>query len=654
MEITHPPGTIEQVLIVAITPYFVEKGRVWFEENLEKILQARTTQPFFREHTLLLEQGQQLSLTELLRRLDELGYEKVFEVRDPGEFAHQGGFVEVFPLNLAHAMRIEFVGNRVEEMDRLPITAEEDVSYAVLKKRLQSEKAFSDLTGIKEGDYVVHLDHGVSRLAGVEEMGGNQYYVLEYAAGDKLFLPQGLERKLSRYVGFGEPKISRLGSPFWVKTKRRIREEVEKLAKELLSLYAQREVSLRPPYAPPGELSLKVEETFPFEETPDQLQALRDIDHDLAKEEPMDRIVVGDVGFGKTEIALRTMVRAAEQGYQAALLAPTTILAYQHMQNFMERLQNLPLNVVLLSRLQSKKEEERALEQIKSGETDIIIGTHRLLSQDLEFSNLGLLVIDDEQRFGVKQKEKLRQMRTSLDMLSLSATPIPRTLYMSLSSLKGISYVQTPPAGRFPVEIIVRKRNSKTVKEAIERELARGGQVYYLHNRVGTISLVKTSLQKLVPKARIGIAHGRLGERELISTMDDFRKGKYNVLLATTIIENGLDIPRVNTLVVEDATKLGLAQAYQVRGRIGRAKTTSFAYFFHGTKLADKARIRLQALQESGDLGSGYRLALRDLEIRGAGNILGKEQSGSVNVVGLNLYCQMLAEAVEKVKNRTT
>ncbi|MDP2734580.1 MAG: helicase-related protein [bacterium] len=645
---------LDRTLIAAITPYFLEKGRLWFQENFATILQARTTQPFFREHTLLLEKGQALPLTEFLRKLDELGYEKVFEVRDPGEFARQGGLVTVFPLNLGNAVRIEFMGNRVEEMERLPVTAEEDVSYAVLKKRLQSEKAFSDPTGVKEGDYLVHLDHGVARLGGTEEIGGHPYYVLQYAAGDKLFLPKGLERKLSLYVGFTEPRISRLGSPFWVKTKRRIREEVEKLARELLALYAKREISLRPPYGSAGELSLKITDTFPFEETPDQLQALRDIEQDLAKEEPMDRIVVGDVGFGKTEIALRTMVRAAEQGYQAALLCPTTILAYQHAQNFRERLKGLPLRVALLSRLQNAKEKARALEEIRLGEADIIIGTHRLLSSDLAFCNLGLLVIDDEQRFGVKQKEKLRQMRSSLDVLALSATPIPRTLYMSLSSLKGMSMVQTPPQGRFPVEISVEKRNSKRIQEAIKRELARGGQAYYLHNRVGTIAATKASLQKLVPKAAIGIVHGRLSERELIFVMDGFREGKYDILLATTIIENGLDIPRVNTLVVEDATKLGLAQAYQVRGRIGRAGATSFAYFLHGTKLTDKARLRLQALKESGDLGSGYRLALRDLEIRGAGNILGKEQSGSVNAVGLNLYCQMLAEAVEKVKNRTT
>ncbi|MDP4007413.1 MAG: CarD family transcriptional regulator, partial [bacterium] len=475
-----PSKSINRVLIVAITPYFLEKGWLWFEENFQKIQKARITQPFFQEHTLLLEQNQSLSLTELLRKLDELGYEKVFAVRDPGEFSHQGGTVEVFPINRRKALQIEFVGNRVEGLKELEIAAEEELSRAVLKKRLRSQKTFSDITGLKEGEYVVHLDHGVAQFAGITEMQEQSYYVLQYAAGDKLFVPQGLEKKLSRYVGFGEPRISRLGSPFWVKTKRRIKEEVEKLARELLDLYAQREISLRAPYSPPDELFKRVVSSFPYQETPDQLQALQDIEEDLEKEEPMDRIVVGDVGFGKTEIALRAMVRAVEQGYQAAILSPTTILAHQHFQNFKKRLESLPINIALLSRLQTKKEQKEILQKIKKGETDVVVGTHRLLSSDVEFSakggsasggqKLGLLVIDDEQRFGVKQKERLRELRTSLDILSLSATPIPRTLYMSLSSLKGMSMVQTPPEGRLPVEIVVQKRNSGIIKEAIEQE----------------------------------------------------------------------------------------------------------------------------------------------------------------------------------------
>jgi transcription-repair coupling factor (superfamily II helicase) len=651
MEQTHPSKTLEKVLIAGITPYFLEKGNVWFQENFAQILKARQTQAFFQENTLFLEKDQEHSLSELLRKLDEMGYEKVFEVRDPGEFSHVGGHVEVFPINSSNAIRIEFLGNKVETIERLQKSADEETSKNVLKKRLKSQKLFSDIKNLKEGEYLVHLDHGVGRFVGMQElMPGHPYYTLEYLGQDKLFVPVGLERKLSRYVGFGEPHIARLGSPFWSKTKRKIKEEVEKLAQQLLDLYAQREVTSRLPYQEPSILSEHVAASFQYEETPDQRQALQEISKDLDRTEPMDRLLCGDVGFGKTEVALRTMVRAVEQGYQTALLAPTTILAYQHFQNFTERMKGLPAHVVLLSRLQTKKEQHIALEKIRTGKADLVVSTHRLFSSDVQFKNLGLLVIDDEQRFGVKQKEKLRELRTSLDVLSLSATPIPRTLYMSLASLKNISVIQTPPEGRFPVHIMVQKRNEKIIREAIEKELARKGQVYYLHNRIGTIALVKKHLEHLAPKARIGIVHGRLNERELIEVMDEFKNRTYDVLVATTIIENGLDLPNVNTLVVEDATRLGLSQAYQIRGRVGRSHTESFAYFLHGAKLEGKAKLRLQALSEAGALGSGYRIALRDMEIRGAGNILGKEQSGNVNAIGLNLYCQMLAESVEKLK----
>ncbi len=644
---------MQRVLVTSITPYFLEKGWLWFEENFSKILKARATQSFFKENTIFLQQDQSFVLSELLRKLDELGYEKVFSVKDPGEFARHGNLVEIFPINRAKGVRIEFVGNNIAEIEELNITANEETAKNTLKKRLRSQKVFSDLKGLKPGDYLVHLDHGVARFTGKEIIESLPYYTLEYAARDKLFVPQGLERKLSRYIGFAEPRISRLGSSLWIKTKRKIKEEVEKLAKELLSLYAERETSQRAPYENPEELSQRVAATFPFKETPDQLQTMKDIEQDLQQQEPMDRIVAGDVGFGKTEIALRTMVRAAEQGYQAALLCPTTILAYQHFQNFKARLASFPLEVALLSRLQSKKEQQRTVQKIQAGNIDLVIGTHRLLSKDVEFKNLGLLVIDDEQRFGVKQKEKLRQLRTSLDVLSLSATPIPRTLYMSLASLKGMSIMQTPPEGRLQIQVAVHKRTPRIIKEAIEKEMVRKGQVYYLHNLVGTINMVKRTLQKLVPKATIGVVHGRLREKELVRVMDDFQKKKYTVLLATTIIENGLDLPNVNTLIVEDATKLGLSQAYQIRGRIGRSNTHAFAYFLHGSRLSGKAKARLKALKEAEELGSGYKVALKDLEIRGAGNILGKEQSGNVNNVGLNLYCQMLGEAVEKLKNKS-
>ncbi len=665
---------IDRILIVAITPYFLEKGNVWFEENVKQILEAVKTQPFFQENILFLEKNRTYPLSEVLRKLDELGYEKVFKIGDPGEFTARGGIVEIFPINTNNAFRIEFLGNTLESIEALDIKIEDEDLPAgrqekqkeILKKRLKSQKLYSDIRGLKLGDYVVHLDHGVGCFAGYQDINVDtrvspceasqgetlqKYYVLEYALGDKLYVPLGLERKLSKYIGFQDPHVSRLGSPFWIKTKRKAKEEVEKLAKEILELYAKREIAFRPPYKIEGEISRIVATSFPYEETPDQYQALEDIEKDLSSSRPMDRIVCGDVGFGKTEIALRAMVHAAENGFQAALLAPTTILAYQHFKNFTERLKHLPIKIALLSRLQSNKEQDKILSEIKSGAIDMVIGTHRLLSNDVGFLNLGLLVIDDEQKFGVKQKEKLRELRASLNVLSLSATPIPRTLYMALSSLKNVSLVQTPPAGRFSVITNLKRFDKKIIKEAIQKELQRKGQIYYLHNRVGTIGIVKKVLLRLVPGLNIAIAHGRLSETELIKVMDDFSNKKYDLLLATTIIENGIDNPNVNTLIVEDATRLGLAQAYQLRGRIGRSNTQAHAYFLYRSRqLSSAAKLRLDALKEAQELGSGYQIAMKDLEIRGAGNILGKEQSGSVNAIGLNLYCQILSEAIEKLK----
>ena len=645
-------GLSRQKLIVAsITPYFLEKGNVWFEENFQKVEEARKTQPFFEENTLILKENEPYSLSEVLAKLDELGYEKVFSVTEPGEFTIRGGLIELFPINTNNAFRLEFLGNKVERIEELPLKIkDEKKTKEILQKRLKSQKLFSDIKNLKPGEYVVHLDHGVGTFTGYSTLQDIEYYVLEYAAGDKLYIPVGLERKLSRYIGFTEPKISRLSSPFWIKTKRKIKEEVEKLAKQLLELYAKREVATRHQYAAPTEISKEIAASFPFEETPDQTEAIQDIEKDLETNTPMDRLVCGDVGFGKTEIALRAMVRALEQGYQAALLAPTTILSYQHFQTFQERFKPFPIKVALLSRIRSQKEQKQILAGLKEGSIDMVIGTHRLLSKDVQFKNLGLLVIDDEQRFGVKQKERLRELRTSLDVLSLSATPIPRTLYMSLSSLKHVSIVQTPPPGRSAVETVIAKWNQKIIKEAILAELKRNGQVYYLHNRIGTIEGVKKLLQKIVPEATFEVAHGRMNERQLIRTMDDFKNKKFDVLLATTIIENGLDLPNVNTLLVADATNLGLAQAYQIRGRIGRSHKKAHAYFLYPSRLSGNAKLRLQALKEAQEPGSGYRIALKDLEIRGAGNILGKEQSGNVNAIGLNLYCQMLSEAVEKLK----
>ena len=406
---------IDKILIVSVTPYFLDRRNLWFEENLEKILEAKKTLSFFEDNIIFVEKQKEFNFSQFLRKLDEMGYEKVQNVSEPGEFSRQGGVIDVFPINANFALRIDFYGNLIENMEELPVEMgdEKEVKERI-RKKLKRQKLFSDLKGIKTGDYLVHLDHGVGIYGGRTSLGvptPSDYYVLEYAQEDKLYVPLGLERKLSRYVGFQEPKISRLSSTLWEKTKRKIKEETEKLAKELLEIYSQREMATRPVYAQDTEIDAQIAATFPYEETPDQIQALEDIKKDLEKsEKPLDRIVCGDVGFGKTEVALRTMAKAVNSGYQAALICPTTILASQHFQTFKKRLEGLPIGVELLSRLQTKREQKKIIENVKEGKIDILIGTHRVLSNDLEFKNLGLLVIDDEQRFGVRQKEKLKRV----------------------------------------------------------------------------------------------------------------------------------------------------------------------------------------------------------------------------------------------------
>lgn len=664
---------IKEILIAGLLPDFLEKPVFWFQENKQKILRAAKTRLFFKKNILFLEKDQIFRLSELLRKLDEFGYEKVEKAEDIGEFSHKGSLVEIFPVNSNHLFRIEFFGNAIETIEIIGEDIDEKSAKKRLKKKLKSQRIFSGLKGLKTGDFVVHLDHGVAKFLGKEQpevsnkeknakesakIDANQsYYLLEYAQDDKLYVPVGLERKLSAYAGFAEPKISRLNSPLWQKIKRKAREKAAKMAKELLAIYAKREIAARPPWANDSEIDRELISNFPFEETRGQTAAIAEIKQDLRGKKPMDRIICGDAGFGKTETALRTMVKAAVSGQQSAMICPTTILADQHYQNFRQRIKKLPLKIELLSRLQTKGKQKEILIKLKSGEIDIVIGTHRLLAKDIQFKNLQLLVIDEEQRFGVRQKEKFKKARAQLDILSLSATPIPRTLYLALSSLRNISFIQTAPPGRKIIKTKIAPWSGKIVKEAIEFELARGGQVYYLCAKIEGIAKAKMFLEQIMDKNRraktwrIGILHGRMKEREIISAMANFKAKKVDILVVTTIIETGIDFANVNTLITADASRLGLAQAYQIRGRIGRSPIQAFAYFLYPKRLSAKASLRLKALKETEELGAGYKIAKKDLEIRGAGNILGKEQAGSVNAVGLNLYCQMIAAQIEKIKN---
>ncbi|MGH2974030.1 MAG: transcription-repair coupling factor, partial [Solirubrobacterales bacterium] len=510
--------------------------------------------------------------------------------------------------------------------------------------------SFSDL---RVGDYVVHEDHGVARFAGFEtrEVGGvtRDYLYLEYKGEDRVYVPTDQLAKLSRYVGAGgEPTLSALGGKRWQNMKARARKAAGALAGELLNLYAERRTRKGHPFAADGEWQMTMEAAFPYRETADQIEAIEAVKGDMEAEQPMDRLVCGDVGFGKTEVALRAAVKAAGDGKQVMILVPTTILAQQHFGTFRERLADLPFVVEGVSRLRRPAEVKAVLADFEAGKVDILIGTHRLLSRDVRAKDLGLVIVDEEQRFGVKQKELLRQLKLKVDVLALSATPIPRTLQMSLAGLRDISTIETPPEGRRPVRTYVGPYDEDLVAKSIHRELERGGQAFFLHNRIDSLPETVERLRGLVPKARFVEAHGQMDETQLEATMLGFLRGEADCLVTTTIIESGLDIPSANTLIVERADQLGLAQAYQIRGRVGRSRERAFAYLLYPSAeaLTEEAAARLSTLADHTELGSGFKIAMRDLDIRGAGDLLGEEQSGHVAAVGFELYCQMIDEAV--------
>jgi transcription-repair coupling factor (superfamily II helicase) len=515
-------------------------------------------------------------------------------------------------------------------------------------------RAISSFGDLRPGDVVVHEDHGIGRFERFDTrtVGGvtRDYLDLAFRGEDRLYLPHEQISKLTRYVGADgrEPQLSKLGGKSWLQMKARARTAVRELAGELLALYAQRQSLPGVAHTDPGELLQRVEEGFPYSETDDQARAIEEVMDDLSQDRPMDRLICGDVGFGKTEVALRAAVRVIESGKQVLMLAPTTILAQQHGTTFRSRLRDLPFRIEVVSRLRSAKETKTAVDAFRSGEVDMLLGTHRVLSRDVVPSDLGLVIVDEEQRFGVAQKELLRQMRTEVDVLALSATPIPRTLHMSLAGLRDISVIATPPRGRRPIHTHVGEYDDEQIASALRREVERGGQAFYLHNRVETIDEAAAHLRELVPEIRVAIGHGQMTERQLEDVMASFLRGDADVLVATTIIESGLDIPTANTLIVERADLLGLSQLYQIRGRVGRSDITAHAYLLYpdSTELTEEARARLAALADYTELGSGFRVAMRDLELRGAGNLLGDEQSGHVAAIGFEMYCDLLAEAV--------
>ncbi len=514
------------------------------------------------------------------------------------------------------------------------------------------------LSELAVGDLVVHVEHGIGRFAGLTRLtpeGHEREYVeLRYAEGDRLFVPTDQLDRVSRYVGPTDraPALTRLGSQQWLRAKARVRRAVAELARELLELYASRRVLAGHPFSPDTPWQQELEASFPYVETPDQMAVMWEVKDDMESPRPMDRLVCGDVGYGKTEVAIRASFKAVMDATQVAMLVPTTVLAQQHYQTFRERLAGFPVRVEMLSRFRSPPEQREIVGDLASGAVDIVIGTHRLLQADVAFKNLGLVIIDEEQRFGVSHKERLKQMRQEVDVLTLSATPIPRTLHMSLAGIRDMSTMETPPEERLPIKTHVFEHDSRLIREAVLRELERGGQVYFLHNRVHNIEVVARRLRDLVPEAKIAVAHGRMPEEQLAGVMLDFVKGAVDVLVCTTIIESGLDIANVNTIIINQANRLGLAQLYQLRGRVGRGVSRAYAYLLYDRdrSLSEPAQKRLQTIFEATELGAGFQIALRDLEIRGAGNLLGAEQSGHIGAVGFDLYSRLLADAVERLK----
>ncbi len=545
---------------------------------------------------------------------------------------------------------------------KLVVLAEEDVfgkkSLRRHVRRVREGYFLKSFGELSEGDFVVHTEHGIGRYRGLQKLaaGGieNDFLLLEYQGSDRLYIPVDRIDQIQRYIGSEghSPKVDRLGGTSWETLKQKVRESVREMAEELVAIYAAREAMEREPFAAPDRLYEEFCAAFEFEETPDQAKAIEDVHFDMNGGKPMDRLICGDAGFGKTEVAMRAAFRAALNGNQVAMLVPTTILAEQHFQTFSGRMKNYPLRVEVLNRFRSKAEQKEILEGLAKGTVDIVIGTHRLLQKDVVFRDLGLVIVDEEQRFGVADKEKLKKLRTLVDVVTLSATPIPRTLHLSLVGIRDLSIMNTPPESRLPVKTYVIEFNEEIITDAIRQELARGGRVFFLHDRVRSIYTMARLVQKLVPEANVGVVHGQMKPMEIEGAMKKFIRGEDNVLVCTTIIGAGLDIPSANTIIINRADRFGLAQLYQIRGRVGRSKEESFAWLLvpQGAMLSRDAQKRLQVIMDFTEAGSGYRIASNDLELRGAGNMLGASQSGHVSAVGYELYTEMMENAVRELK----
>ncbi len=609
--------------------------------------------------------------------LSGLQYQKREWVALPGEFAIRGGVVDIYPVTYRLPVRVEFRGDMPVQIRDFSLgtgestaTFEEvfliqvsDLFRKKLRRMEERLETFEPVAGTKDlerGDIVVHLKYGSGRFLGTKviQMQGERTrcMAIEYAEREILYL--SLEEPIERFVGGSgiAPKLTKLNTQEWERIKERTRTALHTVAKDLLEIAAKRSLQKGGQAFPKDTpWQHQFEEEFPFEETPGQKRAIEEVKRDMESAGPMDRLLCGDVGYGKTEVAMRAAFKAVMGGKQVAFLVPTTILAEQHYILLKERAKNFPVTVELLSRFQTPKEQKGIARSLSEGSTDVVIGTHRLLSKDIQFKDLGLVIIDEEQRFGVRHKEKLKQMRTQVDVLTLTATPIPRTLHMALLGVRDMSVIDTPPASRMPIETFVMEYHENIIKQAVEREMARKGQIYFVHNRVQSIERVHERLQKLLPGVRFGVMHGQMHVDMLETVMKAFLKGEIDCLISTCIVESGIDIPNVNTLIVDRADCFGLADLYQLRGRVGRfkEKRQAYAYFLipKNWVMTQDAEKRLHAIEKFTQLGSGFKIAMEDLEIRGTGNLLGHEQSGFIQAVGFDLYCRMLKKAVEETKN---
>jgi transcription-repair coupling factor (superfamily II helicase) len=617
--------------------------------------------------------GQKVNIDQAIQTLVAFGYTRATKVFREGEFALRGGVLDIYPVNFELPLRLDLDDDILLAIHGYdPITArniDEHTIVLVLPFRTSPKSVFSsdvplnNFVDIQQGDYVVHNHYGIGRFIGIKEFdkrpkGGPassvEHLVIEYKDGDKLFVPKHDIHLVQKYVSFSRrpARLHKLGSKEWLATRRAVEKKLRLLAAELLRTQALRAQLDGFSFSKDNEWQKEFEAKFPYKETPDQFKSTMETKSDMESPRPMDRLICGDVGYGKTEVAMRAAFKAVMDYKQVAILVPTTILAEQHYYNFSKRLEGFPVKVGMLSRFRTKLEQKMIVKETSEGKVDIVIGTHRLLSKDVAFKDLGLVIIDEEQRFGVKSKEKLKHFRLLADVMTLTATPIPRTLYMALSGARDMSVISTPPTNRLAVKTQMIGFDDETIQAAIERELARHGQVFFLHNRVEDIDTIAKHIKKLVPQARLAVGHGQMSARFLEEIMLKFLKAEIDILVCTTIIESGIDVPMANTLIVNHADKFGLADLHQLRGRVGRLDVQAYAYFIvpKFELQSEVARQRIKAIEKHSDLGSGFHIAFEDLQIRGAGNLLGAQQHGFITSIGFDLYCRLLKESIEHLK----